>query len=207
MKLIDDTVNPKEKVEFMPATVFAGVEKAIPTFAKVGSIVRLHRTFTHKFKGTWQLNCDVGKGAWLVFDPIEGAQPVDQSGKSFTFNDDDKTRLKDIRKFAKDFFAKNELPGITLKKAAADKPKDFDTICFVNKAKKADKVEIRDADTVVGLTIPKGRKIALKDGEVIRIRSANFDKPCKVISLNDYSSVLKVPEEFKSAKTLIKKIK
>jgi hypothetical protein len=194
MKLIDDTINPKEKVEFLSATVFAGVDKQIPHIVKAGSIVRLHRIFTHKFKGVWQINCDVGKGAWLVFDPIEGALPVDQSGKSFTFNEEDKARLKDARKFAKEFFAKNELPAITLKKAAADKPKDFDTLCMVLKAKKGDKVELRDGDTFVGLTIPKGRGLNLAQGEVIRIRSANFDKPLKNLSLNDYSSVLKVPE-------------
>ena len=212
LKLIDDTVNPDEKVEFLSASVFAKTAVEVPHALKAGSIIRLHRSQTKKHKSAFQLNCDVEiKGAWILFDPIEGVTPIDQSGKKFTFNDEDKSLLKSMRKFSKEYFTKNDLSVITLKEAAADKPKDFDTLCLVLKVKKTnegDKVKLCDVDNVVNLTIPKERGLVVSPGEVVRIRSANFsdNKTFKNITLNEYSSILRVPAEFKSAKNLMKKI-
>ena len=208
MKLIDESVNPNEKVEFISASVFAKTAGEVPHALKAGSIIRLHRAQTKKHKSSVQLNCDVEiKGAWILFDPIEGVTPISQSGTKFTFNEEDKTILKNMRKFSKEYFAKNDLSTITLKKASTDKQTDFDTLCLVLKVK-GEKVMLCDDNNVVNLTIPKGRGLVVSPGEVIRIRSANFTdkKTFKNITLNEYSSILRVPIEFKSAKNLMKKI-
>jgi hypothetical protein len=212
MKLIDDNVNPTEKVEFISVSVFSKTIAEIPTALKVGSVIRLHRASAKKFKNNLQLNCDVDvKGAWILFDPIDGVTPIAQSGRNFTFNEEDKSLLKSMRKFSKEYFAKNDLPTITLKKASEDKPDDFDTLVLVLKVKAgkdANSVTLCDVDSVVKLTIPKDRNIVVSPGEIIKIRSANYTdkKTFKIISLNEYSSILRVPSEYKSAKAIMKKV-
>jgi len=214
MKLIDPSINSEKKGTpgFMSATIFAKTQDEIPKVSKVGSIIRFHRAQTKKYKDIIQINCDIIiKGAWVLFDPAEVATPIAESGKSSTFEPVDKTLLKDIRKFAKDFFAKQELPSMTLEEAAKKKPKDFDVIVLVVSVKKEkgglDRVKLCDAGKVAKLTIPKGRGYTLTKGEVVRIRSANYkDKKETELELNEYSNVLRVPNEYKSAKKLLENV-
>lgn len=213
MKLIDSTINPEKKgaYSFISATVFAKTRDEIPKVAKVGSIVRFHRAQTKEHKKQFQLNCDIGiKGAWVLYDPAEIATPISASGKTSTFEATDKTILKDTRKFSKDFFTKFELPAITFEEAAKKKPEDYDVLCLVVSAKKQkdeERVKLCDASKVVKLTIPKGRGYTLSQGEVVRIRSANYkDKKTDEITLNEYSNILRVPSEYKSAKKLLESV-
>ena len=215
MKLVDDTMYPgegKKAPEFISVTIFAKTAADIPKPAKIGTIIRLHRAQSKKHKNAIQLNCDVNiKGAWVIFDPLDGVSPVDHSARAFTFNETDKKMLKNLRTFTKDYFGKHELSAVTLKQAASKKPTDFDVLCLVLAIKKESKVEhvtLCDADKVVKLDIPTARKLNLANHEVVRIRSANYadKKEFKALSLNEYSNVLIVPKEFLSAKALIEKI-
>lgn len=211
MKLFDSSLNP-EKADPMEATVFAKSIDEVPHVKKVGTIIRLHRVQTKKHKKTYQINCNVGvKGAWVLFDPIVGTGPIEESGKKHTTTPEDKTALADIRKFAKNYFSKNELNAMTLKEAEKKKPKDFDTLCVVKDVKKkgtTSKVTLCDGDKTVKLDVPTSAHFEIVPDAVIRIRSANYtDKKCDTIELNEYSNVLTVSEEYKSAKELLKEVK
>ena len=201
MKLLDPSVD-----EPMTATIFAKTAAEIPLVSKVGSIIRLHRAQTKSFKKAFQLNCDVEiKGAWILFDPADGVTPVKESGVKHTLTTDDKALLTEMRKFGKNYFGKHELKAVTLKEAEA-KPKDFDVVCMVMEVKKKgsiNKVKLCDSEKVVKLDVPVSKNLVVAPGEVIRIRSANYtDKKCDTLDLNEYSNVLRVPMEYKSAKEL-----
>jgi len=206
MKLFDSSLNTP-----MTATFFAKTIAEIPKVTKVGSIIRLHRVQTKSFKKSYQINCDVGiKSAWVLFDPLSGTTPLEESGKEHTFTPEEKTILADIRKVSKAYFTKNELKAVTLKEAEK-KPKDFDVLCYVKEVKKkgnTTKVTLCDAQKTVKLDVPSNTKFAIVPEEVIRIRSANYtDKKCDTIELNEYSNILRVSEEYRSAKELMKKLK
>jgi len=207
MKLLDSTVT-----EPVTAIIFAKTADKIPQVSKVGSIIRLHRTITKEFKNKCQINCDVNvKGAWILFDPSDGVTPVRESGTKHTLTSDDRAILSEIRKFSKSYFAKNDLRFMTLKDAAEKKPRDFDTLCMVMEVKKKgvnEMVKLCDAQKVVKLEIPVNREITVTPGEVIRIRSANYTDDTKFdsIELSEYSNVLRVPAEYKSAKELMSAI-
>eukprot|EP01022_Parablepharisma_sp_SALTPOND_P004155 TRINITY_DN1183_c0_g1_i1.p1 TRINITY_DN1183_c0_g1~~TRINITY_DN1183_c0_g1_i1.p1 ORF type:complete len:491 (-),score=80.70 TRINITY_DN1183_c0_g1_i1:3175-4647(-) len=210
MKLIDPTMNP-EKGEPMTATIFAKTSAQIPHVTKVGSIIRLHRAQTKEYKKKYQLNCDVNiKGAWILFDPSDGVTPVKESGKNYTFTSDDKAHLLEIRKFAKSYFAKNELEAKTLKEAETKKPKDFDTLCMVMEVKKkgnTNQVKVCDAQKVVKMNIPTSKNLTVAPGEIIRIRSADYaDKKFETLELNEYSNILRVPADYKSAKEILNSV-
>eukprot|EP00826_Nyctotherus_ovalis_P039697 TRINITY_DN3834_c0_g3_i1.p2 TRINITY_DN3834_c0_g3~~TRINITY_DN3834_c0_g3_i1.p2 ORF type:complete len:222 (-),score=85.30 TRINITY_DN3834_c0_g3_i1:223-888(-) len=210
MKLFDSSLNP-EKSQPMTATFFAKTFTEIPQVTKVGSIIRLHRVQTKAFKKTFQINCDVGiKSAWVLFDPLIGTTPLEESGREHTFTSEEKSILNEIRKVSKAYFAKNELKAVTLKEGEK-KVKDFDTLCYVKDVKKKGatiKVTLTDGQKTVKLDVPSNSKFAISPEEVIRIRSANYtDKKYDTIELKEYSNILRVSEEYKSAKELLKKLK
>lgn len=214
--LIDHTINPVDSVKgapkFFPATIFAKTATELPQVSKIGTIIRIHRGQTKKHKGGFQINCDVNiKGSWVIFDPIDGFNPVSQHGKNITFTTNDRARLQNIRDFSKKFFSKYDLNSYSLKEAAEKKPKDFDTLCYVaNMKQKAMNVKIRlcDDKAVAVVNVPANRGLAFEAQDIVRIRSANFynDGKFKTLTLNDYSNIIKVPKEFRSAKQLLGKI-
>jgi len=215
LKLIDETLcgesKDKSAPEYLTATMFAKTQDELPPISKIGTIVRIHRAQTKKFKDQYQLNVDVNKKAsWIIFDPLDGQTPLAKKGKNYTFTPADKLRLKSIRKFVKEYFEKHEIEGMTLKEAEKKKPKDFDTLCYVLDVKaknKVEKVKLSDGTKVVKLELPANRKGTIPPLEIVRIRSANFgDKKFEDITLNEYSSILRVPNDFKSAKELLKVI-
>ncbi len=212
IKLIDETVHESKKNSFVPVTIFAKTVEEIPRVPKVGSVIRLHRAQTKKFKGKTQLNCDVNiKGAWVIFDPVESQNPIDTSGKNFTFVERDRALLKESRKFAKEYFAKTELHGTTLQDAEDKKMNEFDVLCMVMEVKKkgeVDHVKLCDPTKVVKLDIPRSRKIAITAGEIVRLRGVSYSdgKKDDVLKMEEYSNILRVPDEYKSAKELTKAV-
>jgi hypothetical protein len=216
LKLIDETVcgNSKDKSapEYLTATMFARTADELPPITKVGTILRIHRAQTKKHKDIMQLNCDVNiKASWIIFDPVDGQSPIAKKGKQFTFTPLDKIRLKSIRKFLKEHFDKTELEGITLKEAEKKKPKDFDSLCYVLDVKtkaKAERIKLCDGTKIVKMDLPITRKGVVVPLEVVRVRGVDFDpkKKFKYLTLSEYSSVLRVPGDFASAKALLKEI-
>ncbi|MEI7563929.1 MAG: hypothetical protein WCJ39_10280 [bacterium] len=210
-KLIDKSVHPGADNEFLSATFFARSRDEIPQPTKVGSIIRIHRGWTREHHKAMQLNVDVDiKSAWLLFDPTEGALPIGQTGKTFTWVEKDNARLKEIRQFAKEFFAKNELTAISLKEAM-DKPKDFDSICLVlDVKKKDDKVRylLVDEGKIAKLTVDQGRFPSVGPQDVVKMRSANYDdKEFKTLKFEAYSNMQRIPKEYLMSKNLHNSLK
>jgi hypothetical protein len=206
-KLIDDSVNPKAGKKFISCTFFARNKDEIPKPSKIGSIIRIHRGYTHEYKKNYQLNCDVDiKSAWIMFDPTEGSLPVAHSGKSYTWVGKDDGRLKEMRRFSKDFFGKNELDAVTLSAAMKKEPKEFDTLALVLDVKKKEKEVsflICDEEKWVKLKADKERFPTIGPQEVVLIRAAEFQqKGFTKIHMKDWGNMMIVPKEFASAKNL-----
>jgi len=206
-KLIDSTVHDGAKHEYLSVTFFARNKDELPMPSKVGSIIRIHRGETHDHKKKLQLNVDVDiKAAWILFDPTEGNMPIAHTGKNYSWVEKDNDRLKEIRHFAKEYFAKNEVASISLKEATKKQPKDFDPILLVLDVKKKDNKTIYklcDDEMSVKLVVEKGDFDYVGPQDVVRIRSTNIDpKDIKYISINEYSRILKIPKEYKSVKVL-----
>eukprot|EP01022_Parablepharisma_sp_SALTPOND_P008771 TRINITY_DN136884_c0_g1_i1.p1 TRINITY_DN136884_c0_g1~~TRINITY_DN136884_c0_g1_i1.p1 ORF type:complete len:322 (+),score=51.61 TRINITY_DN136884_c0_g1_i1:165-1130(+) len=213
MKLIDGTVNPassSKKEDYLTAVFLADAEHLVPCVTQVGNIVRVHRGRTKKAKGTHELSCAVnGVGAWTVFDLNGSTKAVSQSGKTYTFTQNDKEELSEIRKFAKNFFKKHELDKMSLSEGAKKKPDDFDTLCVVLESVKgkARSLTLCDEQKVVKLEIPKGREVPrLEEMGVVKIVSAEY-KDKATLTMNEYTNVMKVPDDFMSAKEIVKEVK
>lgn len=213
-KLIDSTVNPAEKNDYLSVTFFARNKDELPKPTKIGSIIRIHRGETHEFKKKLQLNVDVDiKASWVLFDPVEGNMPIEHTGKNFTWVEKDNERLKEARKFAKEFFGKNDLAYISLTEAAKKQPEDFDTVLQVLDVKKNGKdikFKLCDAEKYVTLRTQRQEFQYIAPQDIIRIRSAYYDlkdKEFKTLTLQEYSGILRVPKEYHTAKELLSELK
>lgn len=213
LKLIDESLDKtKGKYELVNTTVFANASGDIPKPTKIGSIFRIHRGDTKLIKGSGviQLNCDCNiKAAWCLFDPTESESPIAHTGHRFTWEAKDIERLKAIRAFAKKYFAKKEINFVTLKDGMKNK-KEFDTIGRIWDAKEKDSMnqyKLFDGEKMVTLEVPVKRYDYLAPQDTVKIRSAFYkDKDCKVVGVQEWSSIIRIPKEYKAAMDLSKLI-
>lgn len=210
LKLIDETVNPKEakgKIPpFISLTCFSRNKTELPEISKIGSIIRIHRGDSKKYNKTFQLNCDVGiKGAWILFDPTETLKPYNHTGRTYTFVDEDKRRLKEIRKFSDRFLKENDINDFISIGANVD---EVDLIALVISRKSAgrtyDKLTVFDGDEFIKLEIDKNRHKHISPQDIVRIRGVTHKKGTFMV--NDYTNVLRIEKDQPAAKELKKKI-
>ena len=147
-----------------------------------------------------------------MFDPKDSISPVDKSSKTYTFTPKDKIRLKEIRKFSKNYFENNDLESTSLEEVAKKKLKEFDSICYVldTKPKKLkSRVLLCDQSKVFKLYLSSSRKIFFPPFTVVRLRAATYvkNKAKECLEFNDYSNIMPLLNEYKSASELISVIK
>jgi len=210
LKLIDDTVNPNEAKAKIPPyislTCFSRNKAELPVIERMGNVIRIHRGDTRKFNKTFQLNCDVGiKGAWILFDPSEGASPVKFTGRSYTFVEDDKRRLKEMRKFGEKFFRDNDATEFASLGANVD---ETDLVAMVmnreSSKKNYDKLIVFDGEEFIKLEIEKPRFAHIVPQDIIRIRGIIQKK--NEFLVNDYTNVMRIDKDQAAAKELKKKV-
>lgn len=217
VKLIDETIDPTSHITgssgYLNVTMFSRSISRLPRPTQIGSILRIHRGQTKKNKGEFQLNCDVNiKGAWATFDPIDNVNPITESGRTHTFTSKDKVRLKDIRKFAKSYFENNFLESTSLEDANKKKLDEFDSTCYVLDIKVKEistRILLCDKTKVIKLYIASKQRLSFNPFTVVRLRSAVYktEKEKTFLELNDYSNIISVPSEYKSAVDMIEAIK
>ena len=172
----------------------------------MGAIIRIHRGDAKKFEKEIRLNCDTGiKGAWAIFDSAEGALPISHTGKTFTFTEDDKKRLKDVRAFSNKFFKDYDVTKVS---TAGAKKGEMDLFCQVLSVKSKDKAHSKltvfDGEKFHEMEIIKDHfpHIAVKDIVLIR----GIVKKGEKIIFEDYSNVIKIDHTFAAAKAILEKI-
>jgi hypothetical protein len=133
------------------------------------------------------------------------------SGKSYTFTTKDSIRLRDLRAWAASFFSEHLLPYMPLKTATQkttnqESPKDFDLLVQVLEYKEEGDfcvAKVCDSSGVAKLYVQKGwLNFSCK---VVRVRSGhwNEDEEKPRLILKPYSNIMKVPAEFRAAKSVL----
>jgi len=210
LKLIDDTVNPNEAKGKIPPyislTCFSRNKAELPIIERMANVIRIHRGDTKKFNKTFQLNCDVGiKGAWILFDPSEGLNPVKFTGRTYTFVEDDKKRVKEMRKFGEKFFKDNDVTELASLGANVD---ETDLVAMVmgreSSKKSYDKLTVFDGEEFIKLDIDKSRFSHIVSQDIIRIRGIVQKK--NEFLVNDYTNVIRIDKDQTAAKELKKKV-
>lgn len=209
-KIIDDTYNPKDngKPGHMQLTFFSRVQKEIPANVKMGSIVRIHRGDVKKYLKTHQLNCDTGiKAAYCIFDANEGFLPTYHTGQNYTFAEEDKKRLKDLRTWATKFFKSFDVTEVS---SAGAKKGEVDMFAQVMeiKSKEKDKTHVKltvfDGEEFHKMDIIKSRFPNVAPKDIVRIRG--MAKKGGELEFNDYTNIIKIDNSYEAAKTLLEAI-
>eukprot|EP00826_Nyctotherus_ovalis_P009668 TRINITY_DN1255_c0_g1_i2.p1 TRINITY_DN1255_c0_g1~~TRINITY_DN1255_c0_g1_i2.p1 ORF type:complete len:350 (-),score=144.99 TRINITY_DN1255_c0_g1_i2:204-1253(-) len=172
----------------------------------MGSIIRIHRGDTKKYNKSFQLNCDVGiKGAWILFDPTETMNPVANTGRTFTFVEEDKRRVKEIRKFVEKFLKDNDATEFASIGANVD---EVDLVGMVlsrkSSKKNYDKFTIFDGEEFVKLEADSERYKSISPQDIVRVRGLKQKKSDFLV--NDYTNIMKIDKDQAAAKELKKKI-
>jgi hypothetical protein len=152
------------------------------------------------------------KGAWVVFDAVSNITPISESGRTHTFTPKDKIRLRDIRNFAKCYFESYNIDSITLDMAFSQNLKEFDTTCYVLDIKKKGqdtRLLLCDNTKVAKLYLSHKYSIPFIPSTVIHIRSTSFitHNNKSFLDYNDYSNVIAILSNYKSAIELTNTIK
>ena len=211
MKLFDGTVNPQlasgtKKPSFVSLTIYGNTQSEIPQATKMGTILRIHRGQTKKYHQGYQLNCDVNiKAAWALFDPAEGYIPTNHTGRSYTFVDDDKKRLKEIRKDAADVLKNCD---VTASSSIGAKKNEVDMICMVlsrkEKSKTTDQLLVTDGNDFFKVELPHDHFSYAGPQEIVRMRGMTERKG--KLTFNDYTNVIKLEKTYSAAEELVNKI-
>ena len=209
MKLMDESVNPKDTISgkppFVILTVFANRKEEIPQPNKMGSILRIHRGDNRTFEAGFQLNCDSDiKGSWVLFDPSESYTPIAHKGQHYTFVEEDKERIKTIRKFAKKFlddFDVTEASSIGKVKGDVDK---FCQVLSRKKTEKGDQILIFEGEKFLKLEVGHDQYPHVGPGDIIRVRG--MEAKGNRLIFNEYTSMMKLDPDFSAAKELRKRV-
>jgi len=225
LKVADDTVNPlvPENSNKKPIKIyfFCKREGAVPCITEVGTIIRVHRATTQVHEGKLSMYCDINNfGSWCTFklksDTAEDRyQPISHSDSSFQFLPADKARLDEIRKVASNSI--KNLIQFEFCKSIEDATKhkfDDDFLALIlkkkeTKDKKNFKIKFCDATTMGKLIFSKeiNKKFELESGQVVRIRSINYNEKEKCFFLKPHSNMIKIPEISKTSKEFMSKLK
>lgn len=208
MKLIDETLNPEDskgKGNYLSTTFFANSKGNIPQPTRVGTIIRIHRGDTRKYGKVHQLNCDADmKAAWALFDPVEGFAPTLHTGHTYTFIDEDKKRVKDIRKFTEKFLKSYDIEESS---TPSKKSNEVDLLCVMLNRKKKGKEERStyfDGTKLIKIQSRGNASDKVAPGDVVYVRALRLDADHYI--LNEYSTFLKLSKEHKSAADILKKL-
>ena len=207
LKLIDGSVNPKRLCKdesYLSVTCFAKEKDDIPQDIKMGSILRIHRGDVKEYKESYQLNCDVSiKAAWALFDPSESFIPISHTGHTYTFIEEDKKRLKDIRKFSESFFTENDLTS------AMDSSEDeIDILCLILEKKlkpnECMKYVVFDGKEIIKFEAPRDRYMQILPQDIVRVRGMTLENEKYIV--NSYTNIMKVESSYSVAKEIKEKI-
>lgn len=185
----------------------------------MGDIVRVHRAQFQHYNDVKQLNVNMFyRSSWCLFIGNDGEAPLEPkvenedgtdnyfsytpynfSGKSFTQEAHETKTLKDLKKWSKEYFAKNFVVSTDIKKAAIDAAvkdaKDFDLLAKVTDLKDhdmyANAVTFNDTTGQTWTANLFKRKFPhLKVNDVLRIKSVSA-KEDNTLVISGHSNLLK----------------
>jgi hypothetical protein len=207
------------KLNTVNVVFFAKTFEDLPIIQRVGDIIRVHRAKFQHYNDVKQLNVNMYyRSSWCLFigqdseAPLEpkvenedgtnnyfSYTPYNFSGKSFTQEAHETKIVKDLKKWSKDFFAKNMVVNTDIKKehidAAVKEQKDFDLLAKITEIKDHDQysnaVTFNDTTGQTWTANLFKRKFPhLKVNDVLRIKSCSA-KEDNTLVLSAHSNILK----------------
>lgn len=198
---------------------FAKTFEDLPIIQRVGDIVRVHRAQFQHYNDMKQLNVNMYyRSSWCLFIGNDGELPLEPkvenedgtdnyfsytpynfSGKSFTQEAHETKILKDLKKWSKEYFTKNNVVDGDIKRETIDQAvkdqKDFDLLAKITDMKDNDQytnsVTLNDTTGQTWTAQLFKRKFPhLKVNDVIRIKSCSAKEDNSLV-LSAHSNILK----------------
>jgi len=227
LKVIDPSFNYKTEVKnpqlrfhkFVHINVYTEKTEEAPKISHVGDIIRLRRfKFKYTNKGELMGN-DMKFSNWLIYPCCpskgkKGAQDISVSFKNYDKNIDraltleEANRVSDLRKWSEKFFGNYSLMYINWwigykevegNKKGPDMEEKIDLILKVTHVESGKKPKLSFIDRENrSFELFMGHKIALKVGDIIKLRAVNVKmnkgkETTRTLSLSDHSSCLQIP--------------
>lgn len=217
---------------FATLVLYAKCFEDLPIVHRIGDIIRVHRAVLRLYKGHRQFNASVFyNSSWALFstdktsvlqemggkaDDGREFAPFAFSGKHHTFEKHERATLSAMRKWAQTYSAAYPMVNsdmyVPLNKAQAQKD-DFDVVAKIlhvfEKDEYTNELKLRDASGAVFYSLALKLKFPhLRQGDVVKIRSAKFDETSKkhVLNLSHYSNVMTFVSTSKLAKEVRSKV-
>lgn len=219
-KVADPSVVSKGgKLNLVNVVFFAKNFEDLPIIQRVGDIVRVHRAQFQHYNDAKQLNVNMFyRSSWCLFIGNDGEAPLEPkvenedgtenyfsytpynfSGKSFTQEAHETKILKELKKWSKDYFTKNNVVSTDITKSSLEtaikNQKDFDLLAKITEIKDHDdysnSVIFNDTTGQTWTANLFKRKFPhLKVNDVLRIKSASA-KEDNTLVLSAHSNILK----------------
>jgi len=221
LKVIDPTLYGNGKSA--QVVIYAKRFEDLPIVHRLGDIIRVHRANLRMYKNSRQFNVNVYyKSSWALYStdkqtPLglpSGDGPYAFSGNKATQERQDKAIFQTLFKWTNGIFAQQMVgdSNVTALKNASKASGDFDVVAKILQVFELDEytneLKLRDGSGEVFYTLALKLKFPhLRQGAVVRIRSASFDETSlnkKVLVLQHYSNIMTFLSSSKLATTVSK---
>lgn len=210
LKIIDPTLNPKNKEGWAQAIIYANRFEDLPIVHRIGDIIRIHRANLRIHEGQRQFNVNMYcSSSWALYSSDKltplgqsaGDQPYAHSNKNSTQERQDTAITTTLKKWANQYFASSNVIAderTTELKKCSKKDKDFDIVAKVLQVFQLDEytneLKLKDGSGEVFYTLALKIKFPhVRQGSVVRIRSCTYDDTSlnkKVLVLQHYSNIM-----------------
>jgi len=203
--------------------IYANKFEDLPIVHRIGDIIRVHRANMRIYQNKRQFNVNIYyQSSYALFStdkqtplgqPIANDTPYAFSGKKATIEKQDYLVLDKLRKWTNELFKAHPIGGerATELKKASKQSNDFDVVAKVLQVFELDEytneLKLRDASGETFYTLALKLKFPhLRQGSVVRIRSATYDETSskKVLVLQHYSNIMTFIGSSKVAASLAK---
>jgi len=226
IKVIDPTLNPKNKQDWAQVIIYATRFEDLPIIHRIGDIIRIHNAKLRIHEGKRQFNVNMYyNSSWALYSSDQqtplgqsvGDSPYAFSGKKSTQERQDSAITNTLKKWARQYFAQSNVISdantTELKKASKEK-KDFDIVAKVLQVFQLDEytneLKLKDGSNEVFYTLALKIKFPhIRTGSVVRIRSCTHDDTSlnkKVLVLQHYSNIMTFINTSKLAATVSSKV-
>jgi len=226
IKVIDPTLNPKNKQDWAQVIIYATRFEDLPIVHRIGDIIRIHNAKLRIHEGKRQFNVNMYyNSSWALYSSDQqtplgqsvGDSPYAFSGKKSTQERQDSAITGTLKKWARQYFAQSNVISdantTELKKASKEK-KDFDIVAKVLQVFQLDEytneLKLKDGSNEVFYTLALKIKFPhIRTGSVVRIRSCTHDDTSlnkKVLVLQHYSNIMTFINTSKLAASVSSKV-
>jgi hypothetical protein len=207
LKVVDPTLHKNDS--YATVVIYANKFEDLPIVHRLGDIIRIHRANMRIYQNKRQFNVNMFyKSSWALYSTdktsplgqtISADAPYAFSGKRSTLERQDVAIQQTLRKWANNLFSSSNAGGanVTELKKASKAKGDFDVCAKVLQVFELDEytneLKLRDNSGETFYTLALKLKFPhVRQGSVVRIRSATFDETSSknVLFLQHYSNIM-----------------